>query len=149
MQLDEIGEDHVAGRLQQADMARGGDGIGALIVGDGVGEQHLVVLGDLDMTFGDDEAELVVVLHLVGAEQHRAFWPWPRSGPIAAAGMAAAASSALRHRTTSAAHPRQPSSRCSSMLAPRSQLTPAGVQAASATGIVAERPRAKTMSDMK
>src|SRR6185312_392139 len=32
VQLDEIGEDHVAGGLEQTDMARGGDRVGALVV---------------------------------------------------------------------------------------------------------------------
>src|SRR5690349_19109874 len=99
------------------------------------------------MPLGDDETELVVVLHLIGAEQH---------GGGAGGALLLGRGYRQRHgqqrakaQSGGAAHSRQPSSRCSSMLAPRSQLTPAGVQAANATGIVAERPNAKTMSDMK
>src|SRR5260370_36024057 len=100
------------------------------------------------MTLGDDETKLVVILHLVGAEEDGV-----------AADAALRADRRRRHgrrgeqraqaQNVEAAHPRQPSSRCSSMLAPKSQLTPAGVQAASATGVVPARPRAKTRADTR
>ena len=43
-QLHEIGKDDFAGRLREADISRGGHRIGALIVGNRVGEQNLTVL---------------------------------------------------------------------------------------------------------
>ena len=49
----------------------GGDGVGALIVGDGVGEQDLIVLAQLDMALGDCQSEILVVLQLVGGDEHR------------------------------------------------------------------------------
>src|SRR5438045_5479846 len=52
-------------------MPRGGDCVGALVIADLVGQQDLSALRDLDMALGDCEAELVVVLHLVGLEQDR------------------------------------------------------------------------------
>src|SRR6185437_207158 len=44
---------------------------------------------------------------------------------------------------------RQPSSRWSRSVAPSSQVTPVGVQAAREIGMLAERPSAKTTSDRK
>ncbi len=70
-QLHEIGKDDFAGRLREADIPRGGYGIGALIVGNRVGEQNLTVLGDFDVTAGDRQGQLFVVLDLIGAKQDR------------------------------------------------------------------------------
>ena len=78
VQLDKIGEDDVPGRLQQADMPGSGDDIGSLIVGDGIGEQDLVALAQLDMALGDNEPEILVVLHLVGGKDHRRLLAGPR-----------------------------------------------------------------------
>src|SRR5215469_13774548 len=69
MQLDEIAEENVAVGLEQAHMARGGNRVGALVVGDGVGEKNLIPLAQLDTALGDDQPEIFVVLYLVGAEQ--------------------------------------------------------------------------------
>ena len=70
-QLDIFGEGDVAGRLQQADIAAGRHGSGALIVGEGVREQDALALAQLDMPAGGDHAEVAVVGDLVGGEQDR------------------------------------------------------------------------------
>ena len=43
-QLRIIGENDIAARLQQADIARGGDDAGLLVIGDAVGQQQPVAL---------------------------------------------------------------------------------------------------------
>ena len=52
-------------------MPRGADRVGALVVADGVGEQHLAALRDLDMPLGDGQRQLIVVGDLVGLEDDR------------------------------------------------------------------------------
>ena len=69
-QLHVVGEDDLAGRLQQADVAVGRHRIGPLVVGHGVGEQGSRSLGELDVAGGDDEPQLLLVAHLVGLEQN-------------------------------------------------------------------------------
>ena len=71
MQFHEIGEHDIAGGLHQADMARGGDRVGALVISDRVGKQDLVALADLDIALGDGHAQILVVLHFVGGEEQR------------------------------------------------------------------------------
>ena len=70
-QLHEIGEDDLAGRLHQADIAGSGDRAGALVVADRVGEQDLAALRDLDMPLRDGQPELLVVFDLVGLKEDR------------------------------------------------------------------------------
>jgi len=69
--LHVIAEYHLAGRVQQADVPRCGNQVGLLVVGDDIGQQSLVPLRELDVALRHDEAELLVLLDLVGHEQHR------------------------------------------------------------------------------
>ena len=70
-QLEVIGKQDLAGRLRQADVSRSRDRVGALVVGDRIGEQHVAVLRHFDMPAGDRQPEIVVVLDLVGAQDDR------------------------------------------------------------------------------
>lgn len=69
--LDVVGEQHLAGGLQQADVARRGHDVEAEIVVHRVGLQDAAFLADLHMAARGDEVEFAVVDHLVGEQQHR------------------------------------------------------------------------------
>ncbi len=70
-----VGEGDLPGRLQQRHVAGGGDEVGALVVRDGVGKENACTLGDLDVPVGDDGAVLLVMAHLIGAQQNRRVIP--------------------------------------------------------------------------
>ncbi len=63
-------------------MARCRDRVGALVIGDGVGEQGLAVLADFDIAAGNDQRQLVGVLDLVGAEHDRGVGVLLRTRPL-------------------------------------------------------------------
>ena len=70
-QLHVVGKHDLAGGLGEADIARCRNGVGALVVGDRVGEQNLAVLRDFDVSAGNRQREILVVLDLVGADGDR------------------------------------------------------------------------------
>lgn len=70
-ELEVIGEDHLAVRLEHADVAGRGHHVGMLVVCDRVREEDAIALRNLDMAARDDEPELVVVGHAIGGEQRR------------------------------------------------------------------------------
>src|SRR4051794_87747 len=163
-QLDEIGKDDLSGRLRKADIAGGGNGVRPLVVRDGIGEKYLSALGNLDVAARNRQRELVVVLDLVGAEDDRRVSILGRPaadrnlGPGGAKGAdndqgrhqeAPKPPRSAPHATAALPMHVQPSSKWSSIETPKIRLTPVGTQAASATGSLAERPRAKTTSDRK
>ena len=65
-----LGKDDVAGGLHQSDVARRGQQVGALVVGHLVGDQHAVVVGDLDVTARGNDTAFGIVAHLVGGQQN-------------------------------------------------------------------------------
>ena len=114
--------------------------------------RDLVFLAQIDMPLGDDQPLILVVLHLVGRDEHRgdggglARFLGRGGGRERCEESGQAADDRYR---LGAPHPGHPSSRCSSRVAPNSQVTPVGVQAASAIGMVPDSPRAKTTSERK
>ena len=60
-------------------MPRGGDRVGALVIGDLVGKQRVAVLDDLDMPLSDDKRELILVLDLIRLKDDRRV-PRPLAG---------------------------------------------------------------------
>jgi len=70
-QFHEIGEYDLAGRQQQTDMPGGADRVALLVVADRVGQHDLSALRDFDVSSGDDQGQLVVVLDFVGLKDNR------------------------------------------------------------------------------
>src|ERR1700730_14404569 len=116
------------------------------------------------MTSSNRECELLVVLDLVGAEDDWGVAILARAAAEGQFGASGKQSAEEEQSTQERADkpPRgkppaigpwtighQPSSRWSSIEAPKIRLTPVGVQAASVTGTLAESPRANMMSDKK
>ena len=153
-QLHVVGKHDLAGGLGKADIARCRNGVGALVVGDRIGEQYLAVLRDFDVPAGNRQREILVVLDLVGADSDRGIricFP-PRVTASWASGRNCrdrqgktakqrVGESLPRGRVgeepvaiEAAAPSHQPSSKWSSIEAPKIRLIPVGVQAASTTG---------------
>ena len=70
-QFDVIGEDDLARGLEQAHVSRRGDHVGALVVGDGIRQQHALALGDFHVARGDDHSKGFVIADLVGGQERR------------------------------------------------------------------------------
>ena len=70
-QFGVVGEQHLAVRLEQRDIALGGRHAGVAVERDAVGAQHMVVLPGLDMALGDHQRILAIVLHRIGGEGDR------------------------------------------------------------------------------
>ncbi len=144
-QLDELGEDHVAARLQQPDVSGRADGLRPLVVADAVRHQNPVALGNLDIPARQDRPELAVLGDLVGLEQDRLIGS---ADPLRGCGRDGEhGREEDRDRAENQAH--QPSSRWNSMARPTRLVTPAGVHAASRIGTLAESPSAWTISVTK
>jgi len=85
-ELDVFGEIGGAVQFDQADVARGRDHTVALIVADCIGQQGASVLIDLHVAAGGHDAQLLVVGHLVGAEEDGFFLQLLRNGCFALLG---------------------------------------------------------------
>ena len=70
-QLDLTGEDHIAVRLEDADVARGADDSGLGVVAHPVGQKHSLGARDLHPALGDDDGGVAIVDDVVGAEYQR------------------------------------------------------------------------------
>lgn len=104
------------------------------------------------MPLGDHETEILIELDLIGGEQIRLLRAVLVVRRFELRCLGQRRQQRHQHhegRGEGRAHGAQPSSRWKTRLAPMSQLTPAGSQAASATGIAAASPKANTTSDRK
>ena len=70
-ELGIVGEQHLAVRFEQRNVPLGRGNAGIAVERDAVGPQHVLVLPGLDMTLGDHQRVLAVILHGIGGEGDR------------------------------------------------------------------------------
>src|SRR3546814_9813524 len=70
-QFDVVREDDLSTRFQQDDVARRADGVGLLVVADGVGQQDPIALDQFHVAARRHGAKLLVMAQRVGGDEDR------------------------------------------------------------------------------